>query len=297
MDLVPADRAAEGRAELLVRVGKHPVHDEVARVPAVAPKVTGGAAGERVGSRFGHGVDLHARRAALAGVEPVGDELELGDRVAAVVRLAEAGRRNRGRHLVTVDVQLGRAYRGFRHQVVAGHRVDAAPRRQHRQVEPVPAVDRKLGELPRIDVARLARLGRRHERRLAGDRDRFLHRRGRQLEVHDGLLADQQLQPAARHDREALQLRGHAIRTGAQGNLKGTALVRHPLERIAGRVVDRGHRDPGQHPAGGIGHRSAERRVLCVGDNGQRQDQHDSEQPATYNGSHELLLASEMTVG
>ena len=106
MNLVLSDRAAERGAELLVRIGEHAIHDEVAGIPPVASEVARGAACERVRSRFRDGVDLHARRPALAGIEPVCDELELGDRVAAVVRLAEAGGRNRGRHLMTVDVQL-----------------------------------------------------------------------------------------------------------------------------------------------------------------------------------------------
>ena len=175
MNLVLADRAAKRRAELLVRIGQHAIDDEVFRVPPVASKVARGRAGEEIGSRLRHRIDLHAGRAPLARVEPVGDEFELRDRIAAVVGLAEAGRRNRGRHLMTVDVQLRSADRCLRHQVIARHRIDAAACRQHREVQPVAAVDRQLRQLPRIDVARLARLGGRHERRLAGDGDRLLH--------------------------------------------------------------------------------------------------------------------------
>ena len=45
----------------------------------------------RVRPRFGNGIHLHAVRPALAGIEPVRDELELPDRVAAESGLAEAG--------------------------------------------------------------------------------------------------------------------------------------------------------------------------------------------------------------
>ena len=98
------------------------------------------------------GVHLDAHRSALRGVEPVRDELELRDRVAAVARIGAVELHVVG-DLLPVDVQLKCA------AAVAEHRrftdgVGPRARRQHRQVQPVAAVDRQVLHLARIDVAR-----------------------------------------------------------------------------------------------------------------------------------------------
>src|SRR5207247_7610656 len=91
-------------------------------------------------------------------------------------------------------------------QIITRHRVDPAPRRQHRQIQPVPAVNRELRELPWIDVGRLARLSRIDEGGCRAYSDRFLHARWGNLEIHHGLLPYQQLQSTSSNGRKPLQL-------------------------------------------------------------------------------------------
>ena len=103
--LVFLDRAAVGADDLLVRVRKDLMADEVLGAPFRVAEVAREGAGRRVGARPGDGVHLDARRAPLRGVEAVGDHLELGDRLAAEVGVGErAG--DRLRHLLSIHRQV-----------------------------------------------------------------------------------------------------------------------------------------------------------------------------------------------
>jgi hypothetical protein len=74
--------------------------------------------------------------------------------------------------------------------------VASRTRREQRQVHPVAAVERQLLDLSRIDIGRDRRPLDVDQRRLAGDRDRFLHSRRRQLHVDGRALPDQDLEGA-----------------------------------------------------------------------------------------------------
>ena len=104
-----------------------------------------------VGAGLGHGVDHHAHRSALRRIEPVGDEFELGDRVAAVPRLAEVAP---AMLLVTCWPSMliwnPTCARGIG-DLAAG--IGSVPRREQCQVEPVAAVEGKFLDLALVDVA------------------------------------------------------------------------------------------------------------------------------------------------
>jgi hypothetical protein len=150
VDAIAPDRAAIRRAQLLVRVREHPILDEVGGVEGVVPEVPRERAGRRVRARLGDGVDDHPHRAALRRIEPVGDELELRDRVAAETRLAEVRSGDAVLDLLPfhVDLEGERPARNRRLAAV----VRAVARRQQRQVEPVASVERQLLHLPRVDI-------------------------------------------------------------------------------------------------------------------------------------------------
>ena len=104
--LVLDQRTADRAADLLVRVRQHAVGDEVLGVPLVVAEVAVDAAVVVVGARARDRLHLDAERAALRDVEQVGDDLELGDRLAAELRLAEARAGDLLRDLLAVEIQL-----------------------------------------------------------------------------------------------------------------------------------------------------------------------------------------------
>ena len=106
MDLVLDDRPAERAADLLVLVRQHPVGDRIGRVELVVAEEAVEAAGHGVGARLRDRLHLDAGRSALRDVEHVRDDLEFGDRLAAELRLAEAGAGDLLRDLLAVEVQL-----------------------------------------------------------------------------------------------------------------------------------------------------------------------------------------------
>ena len=155
VDPVFHDRSAHRAADLLIlvreddRLAGGVLLNEVRRVPLSAAEITAERAGKRVGSRLRDGVDHHAHRPALRGVEAVGRQLELGNRVAAVARLVlRAADRQRDRLAVHVRLEIALAI--LRH---LARRVRARAGGEHREVHPVAAVNRNVLHLPRIDVA------------------------------------------------------------------------------------------------------------------------------------------------
>ena len=190
MQLVADDRPADRAADLLVGVGQHAVGDEVLAVQALVAEVAVEAAVQVVGARARHRLHLDAERAALGDVEQVGDHLELGDRLAAELRLPEAAAGHLLGDLLAVEIELegAVAHPGVGVDVVGGDALDL-----HRQLHPVAALQRQFLHLAAIDVA--GHLGRADvdQRRFAGDGDRLGQRRHLHGEGHRAVLADQQL--------------------------------------------------------------------------------------------------------
>ena len=183
------------------------LRDGVLGVELAALEVATEQPAQLVRARLRDGVDLHTRRTALRGIELVGDELELGDRVLAEARLVASAQFRTD--LLTVEVELELpaltvvAVRQ-RSRGVRGRR--AAAGSEQRQRHPVAAVDRQLLHLLRIDVAADARVLEVDERRLARYRDRLGDRRGRHPQVNRRGLADQQLHAAPGRGGEPGQL-------------------------------------------------------------------------------------------
>src|SRR5205814_710635 len=105
MNLILLDRAAEGPAQLLVRVGDYMLRDEIGRIQAVITKVAGEGSRRRVRARSRDGIHLDAARASLGGIEAVRDIFELADGIAAEVRLPEADHQRAG-DLLAIDIDL-----------------------------------------------------------------------------------------------------------------------------------------------------------------------------------------------
>src|SRR6185436_12576014 len=100
------DRTAEGAAELLVLVRQNTVRDRILGVEAVVAEEAVNRARHLVGPRARDRLHLDAGRPPLRDVEHVRDNLEFGDRLAAELRLAEAGAGDLLRNLLAVEVQL-----------------------------------------------------------------------------------------------------------------------------------------------------------------------------------------------
>lgn len=96
------------------------------RVQAVVSEIPAKASQEIVRPALGHGVDLDALRTALRGVESVGDELELRNRVAAEARLHVPQAPAEVRHLLAIDVHLIRPA-PFGRDLVGADPVDPIP--------------------------------------------------------------------------------------------------------------------------------------------------------------------------
>ncbi len=207
VDLVLHDWPADGGAELLVRIRQHAVGDEVLRVQLVVTEVAVDAAIEVVGARTRDRLHLDAERTALGDVEQVGDDLELGNRLAAEARLAEtaAGHLLRDLLAVEIELELPVAHR-VRVDRVRGDALDL-----HRQLHPVAALERQLFHLPAVDIA--GDLRRRHvdERRLAGDGERLAQGRDLHRERHGAVLADQQFDVGHDDGGEAREFGLHLV--------------------------------------------------------------------------------------
>jgi hypothetical protein len=125
-------------------------------------------------------------------------------------------------------------------------------RREHGEIEEVAAVDRQLGELPRVDVAAQLRRGHVDERRFAGHRHRLGNRRGHHHEVQRDLLADEHLEAHLLERRKPGQFGAHSIDADADRDAEATALVSEGFELRARRVVHGTHGDTRQDPTGRV---------------------------------------------
>ena len=180
MQAITNDGAAHGRAELLIRVWQDPVENEVLGVELVVPEIAAQRTRERVGARLGDGIHHHTGRSPLRRVEAVGDDLELGNRVATDLGLlAVGGRVIVCRDLLAVDVGLGVA-------LAVLHEAAAHELASH--------LDARTA---RVDVGAHGRPLRVDERRLARDGDGLGERRRTQLQCDRQCLVQQQLQPRA----------------------------------------------------------------------------------------------------
>src|SRR4030095_5400734 len=99
VDAIALDRSSERRAVLLVGEWDDAVFGVILRSPIRIAEISGEGSRRRVGAGLGDGVHHDAHRAALCGVEAIGDELELRDGVSAESRLAKTGARPAGGHL------------------------------------------------------------------------------------------------------------------------------------------------------------------------------------------------------
>jgi hypothetical protein len=124
-------------------------------------------------------------------------------------------------------------------------------------------LDRQLLHLLGIDIAAETRTGDVKKRSLRADRNGFLERRDRHLQVDRHGLADEQLHAGPRNRRKALQFRGQLVSADACGHAVDTALVCDRHESVACRLVDGGHSDARQCSSGGVGDRAGERCFLC----------------------------------
>ena len=172
-ELVAQHWTAERSSILLVLERQHLVSHRIGGVKVAAAEIAPAAAMEVGRARFGLGIDLGDRGAPLGGIEPVGDDLKLRQSLAAVERLAGSRACDVLADLLAVNVELVLAGVGTVHDGVAGDIVLADAGEQKRQLDPVPAVERHLLHLLRIDVGRHFRGGRRYR----GNLRRNFHRR------------------------------------------------------------------------------------------------------------------------
>ena len=217
--------------------------NRIGRVETVVSEVAGERACILIGAGLRNGIDLHAHRAPLAGIDPT-RELEFGNRVTAVARLPEAKRHHVG-HLLAIQVHLHADAGGLGRNRYFAHCVHAAAGREHRQIHPVTALDGQLLHLTRIDIARGARPGHIDQRRFSRDGDGLLQRGRLQLDVEVHLLADKHLEPRSRHACESGQFSDDSIRANADGNAVPTLTVRDGFKGVSRRLVDGANDDTG----------------------------------------------------
>src|SRR4029078_7992882 len=99
-------------------------------------------------------------------------------------------------------------------------------------VSRVPPVDRQFLALAGIDVAAERRVFQVDEWRFAGDRDGFLNRRWRHLQIQRSGLSDEHLDVAPHGGRETLQLARDPVIADSHWNAINAALVGHPDKRV-----------------------------------------------------------------
>ncbi len=260
VQLVADDRPADRGADLLIGVGQHAVGDEILGVQLVVAEEAVDGAIEVVGAGTRDRLHLDAERAALGDVEQVGDDLELGDRLAAEARLAEAAAGHLLGDLLAVEIELEGAVADAR---VVVHGVGGDALHLHRQLHPVAALQRQFLHLAAVDVAGHLRGADVDERRLAGDREGLAERGHLHGERHRAVLADQHLHFGHEHGGEARQLRLHLVairRQAAQAVV--AALIADAAEDAPVGQGRRGDGHPRQGAAGRIRHRAEDGRFL-----------------------------------
>ena len=177
---------------------------------------------------------------ALRDVEQVGDDLEFGDRLAAEPWLAAAGRQHVLLDLLSVEVQVERLVLPDAGRIRDVVRRDALD--EHRQLEPVAALQRHRLHLAAIDVA--SDLGRREvdQRRFTAHGERFGQGGNLQRKGDRGVLPDQQLHLRDFGRAKAGELRLHLIGARRHQKLVGAALVAQRDVFAARLQVGGGHR-------------------------------------------------------
>ena len=297
VELVLDDRAAQRPARLLIRIRQYLAGVRVRGIELVAAEVAVRAAAVAVRARFRDGLHLQSDGAAHRDVEHVGDDLILGDGVAADPRLAEAGDRRLLRDFLAVQVDPERRRSAA---AVGGRRVvdlirgDALHHR--RELQPVAAVDRELFHLAAIDVAGDLRLthidqrrGRRHGERLlhVGDSHRKRDRR---------VLPDEQLHHGQHRLREPGELGLKPVGAGLHAHQTiFTTRIGHVDELTAGADRRRRHRHARKNRFRFV-HDAADNRCLdlCVGgDHGTGEDEQKSQKMHAY-GVHRSSFDSDL---
>ena len=277
MHAVLNDRTAQRGAGLLVLERQHRAGDRVGGVEAVTAEVSVGRSLQIVGARARDRLHLHPGGAALRDVEHVRHDLELGDRLAADLRLAEPRAGHALRDLLAVEVELKLIVRraGRIRRVVRRDALD-----HQRQLGPVPPLQRQLRHLAAVDIAGDLRRGQVDERRLLAHGNRFLerghlHRHPR----HRRVRTDEQLDVGELRAGEAGKLDPQFVAAGRQAIQSIAALLRGHRDRLqAGTDLGGGHGRAGQHALRLVDDDALHRRVLLGGERW-RQQERERDQP------------------
>ena len=296
MEPVPDDRSADGAAPLLfadVRLGRIVLFREVVPRRDFLPgeEVEQGAR-ELIGSRFRHGVDHGARRAAVLRVELVGHDLDFLDRfvsdacLAADVRSAEVvdvagpvehdvvgrGRLPVGEHRVVEEAGGGNE-----------HRSRNVPDKRH-----VASISRRqLGELLSGNVAAHLRRAQVDKRRLGCDGDGFVESTDfqRQVECLGSPHCQEDVAPI--EGPEALQLRTDPVPSRNNLRCKVAPIgARDDLAKGARVLVGDDDRHAGQDAALRIGDLPADFRGACLRERRCGDDERDADDQAERECTH-----------
>jgi hypothetical protein len=271
---------------------RHHAGKRVAGIEAVVAEKPEASATEVVGSRLGHGVNDRSTDAAMLGVEPVGQHLELGDVLLAVTLVRPAAA------LVgdvdTIDVVLGHVAAGGASLNVS--RIAARAWDQRHEIEPVAAVQRQRFDLRGVDAAGNARLLDVNERCFARDRDVFLDARQLERERQIGRFTHGETDVLLGEGREATQLDANVVAADLQRrHHEGPSLRADGSSRHAGFDMGQSHRGAGQRGAAFVDDPATKLRDSSLGRQrrGRCRKRHASEygQPhAPVQTSHRILL-------
>ena len=293
VDPVADDGPAEHAADLLVLEGQHLFRDVILGIEPIVAEIAVETRGEVIRARPGDGVHLTAGRTALGHVELIRDDLELGDRFAAELGLAETGTRHLLGDLLAVEVELETLVAGDAGTVVV-RVVGRDALDQQRKLHPVASLHRKVIHHAAIHVAGDFRRHEVHEGRLRGDGDRLLDAGERHLDGDRGVLAHQKLDLRHQHVGESGERRLHPIETGRKGRgAEGARAVGHDDILASGVVVGHRDRDSRQRAPRGVLHLARERRRLLghgAADREQKPQHHKSRDRRVLH-PHRLLRA------
>ena len=254
-------RSADDAAELLLVVGRLGPRQRRTRIPVARTNHHERRSVDLVGAALGDHAGDARRMTAELRRELIGDELHFLDgleREAARPELRRALQREPLR-VVVGAVDVGAEVPHFAAADVDGvgarHARDDV-RVDGQQPEVVALFHRQ--RLERLPIDRARHLGRRrlHDRRIAGDGDRLLHRRELHLHVDHGALAGVEREVIAELGREAGQLGLQFV----------AAFRRQRRKHVAAAVVGRrAAGEAGGHVADGDGD-AGQDRLLLVGD-------------------------------
>ena len=269
-------------------------------VEALVAKVEIGVAPQCVGAALGHDVDHATRGFSELGRVGISQDLELTDGFLAedrshgadddVVVVETVDHDVVGPCALSGEGQPGRQ-RGALLRCVVGRNT----RRDDREADEVPSVDRKAVDLLLVDERRQPGTVRLHKRFLARDRDRLLRRRDGQCEVERDRLAEKQVDVLTLLRGEAASCGGDDVFARRKGRHR-VASARLGFRRsynVRLHIRD-GDGRLDQHPAGLIDDRSTEvgARDASLGGAPRRDQQECDERHEHDDAGHGGFLAS-----